>query len=182
MNKIKGIALSGAMASSLAIAMYFGSPFEGEKHAAYHDIANVWTICRGHTKNVHSGDTATKAQCEAWYRQDMTEAQAGYDAVVKKEMPANTKAAAIDFIFNLGAQSFRRSTLLKRINSGDRPGACQQFLSWRFLGPKDCAILLNKCYGLYARRKKEHDLCLNDRVYMSYDLDSNNIVMGVIGK
>ena len=46
-----------------------------------------------------------------------------------------------------------KSTLLKKLNNGDRVGACNQLLRWDKAGGK-------KLRGLTLRRQSENKLCL----------------------
>ena len=63
------------------------------------------------------------------------------------------QAAIIDFIFNLGAGKYQASTLRRKINAGDWPGAREQLLRWVFAGGK-------KLNGLVRRREAEVKLLL----------------------
>lgn len=175
----KQIALTGVLSIAALTAAYFISPFEGEKFKAYRDGGGVWTICRGHTLDVHKGDVATKAQCAAFYKEDISDAQQLFDLFVKRETPNNPKAAAISFIFNTGPQNFASSTLRKKLQAGDVVGACNEFPRWHNVAGKDCRIQVNDCYGIVIRREMEKELCLDKTNYYSYSLDAYNIFHGV---
>ena len=66
----------------------------------------------------------------------------------------------MDFVFNLGGANFCRSTLVRRLNSGDHKGACDEILRWIYVDGKDCRITASNCYGIVRRRNEEHNLCL----------------------
>ena len=59
----------------------------------------------------------------------------------------------IDFIYNAGEGNFANSTMLKKLNSGDVAGACNELKRWVYSGGQKLA-------GLVARREAERDLCL----------------------
>lgn len=66
----------------------------------------------------------------------------------------------IHLAYNIGGDAFCRSTLVKRLNSGDYPGACGEILRWRFYQGRDCALPGSGCAGLWLRRQAERDACL----------------------
>jgi lysozyme len=176
-NLVKGALAGVGLAAS--VAAIFMMPHEGEKHYAYKDSIGVWTICRGHTKDVKAGDVATQKQCDAWYVEDVKHAEAVYNKLVKVNHHHNVKAAAISFIFNLGEGNFRKSTLLKKLNAGDAVGACKQFPRWHYAGGRDCRVRSNNCYGLVERRQKEMELCLDTNNYFNNPLNAFNLPSGV---
>ncbi|WP_252358435.1 glycoside hydrolase family protein, partial [Escherichia coli] len=46
----------------------------------------------------------------------------------------------------------------KRINAGDRKGACEAIRWWIKDGGRDCRIRSNNCYGQVSRRDQESAL------------------------
>lgn len=182
LNKpLKQVVLTAGLFGAAAIAAHFIAPFEGISYKAYRDGGGIWTICRGHTKDVHEGDVATPEQCKQWYVEDINEAQDVYDQFVLRENPANVKAAAISFIFNTGRNKFIHSTLMAKLNTGKRAAICEQYLRWKYQGVADCSLPANVhiCGGLWTRRQQERALCLDDTYYASYDLNSDGAVIGV---
>ena len=65
--------------------------------------------------------------------------------------------AMISFTFNLGPGNLRSSTLLKKLNAGDRAGAADEFLKWTKAGGKTLP-------GLVKRREAERALFLTPMV------------------
>jgi hypothetical protein len=59
----------------------------------------------------------------------------------------------VSLCFNIGPGAFAGSTLVKRFNAGDEPGAADAFLMWRKAGGKVLP-------GLEARRAAERKLFL----------------------
>lgn len=53
-------------------------------------------------------------------------------------------AALVDFVFNEGPGALERSTLLKKLNSGDYNGAADQFTAWDYAGGQPNDNLLQR--------------------------------------
>jgi lysozyme len=104
--------------------------FEGCWLAAYPDTGGVWTIGYGHTHGVHAGMTCTPEQAEAWLREDIQAAADAVNRLVKISLKQSEFDALVDFVFNLGAGAFARSTMLKDINAGNLAAAALQFPLW----------------------------------------------------
>ncbi len=67
--------------------------------------------------------------------------------------------AFISLAYNIGDGAFCQSTLVRKLNAGDYPGACAEILRWRYFDGKDCALAVNRCGGLWLRRNAEYRLC-----------------------
>ncbi|WP_144380144.1 lysozyme [Shewanella algae] len=64
-------------------------------------------------------------------------------------------AAYLSFIYNVGAEAFRTSTLRKKLLAGDRVGACNELTRWVYSKGR-------KLNGLVNRRAKGRELCLSN--------------------
>lgn len=137
----------------LAIAGAMGMYYEGTRHTAYQDSVGVLTICQGHTKGVHAGDTATDKQCEAYLKSDMAEAYSYVNRCIDATVSIKTAAAFTDAAYNLGPAVVCGSTLQRKANAGDIRGACNELPRWIYAGGK-------KLKGLVKRRASERELCL----------------------
>jgi lysozyme len=137
----------------LAMAASIVAMFEGRSLVAYLDPPGIPTICYGHTGGVSIGDTATPEECEGLLAEDLKEAAVTFDKEVKIRVAEETRAALISFIYNAGSGSFKKSTLLKKLNAGDIKGACNELPKWVYAGGK-------RIQGLVNRRKAEQELCL----------------------
>ncbi|MFC4763274.1 LysM peptidoglycan-binding domain-containing protein [Dyella koreensis] len=117
---------SGFSISQNGVKMIEG--FEGYSEKAYPDPGTggaPWTIGYGHTGGVQPGQTITRAQAEAYLKQDLGWAQ---DAVRKNvHVPINQNQfdALVSLTYNLGANGY--PGLLSKLNSGDYAGAQQMF-------------------------------------------------------
>ena len=111
------------------------SDFEGEKLLAYKCPAGVWTIGFGHTgPDVKPNMLISKSDAIKYLYDDMLEADKAIDELVEVPLRENPRAALISFIFNVGRNAFRTSTLLKLINAGNFPAASSQFARWNKAG------------------------------------------------
>lgn len=121
---------------------------EGLRLEAYEDAAGVPTIGYGHTKDVRMGDRITAYWAKEMLREDIEAAE----WQVKELNVAHNEAqldALTSFVFNLGIERLKESTLLKVIREG---GSMQQirreFKRWVYAGGK-------KLKGLERRREWE---------------------------
>lgn len=129
--------------------------FEGCRLEAYQCPAGVWTIGYGHTHGVKYGDAITQSQAEAFLIEDLTQASAAVSKLVTVPLNENQHGALTSFVFNLGAGGLAKSTLLKRLNSGDYEGVPEEMNRWVFAGTK-------KLPGLVRRRAHEGRLFTKD--------------------
>lgn len=144
--------LAALAGGAIGVATYIVPVFEGREHEAYLDVGGVPTICDGDTYNVRLGDVATDAECDQRLRRQLAIADRAIDRYVKKTLRPYQRAALISFIYNVGVEAFRTSTLLKKLNSG-HPGWCFEMDRWNKVGGKVWA-------GLTKRRTAERNLCL----------------------
>ncbi len=129
-------------------------PFEGFSAEPYRDPGGVWSIGYGSTidawGNPVTADTppVTQDQALALVERDLTSALDEVNAEVIVPLNVNQQAALADFVYNVGAGNFERSTLLALLNQGDYTGAADQFVRWDYA---DGVILP----GLLRRREAE---------------------------
>ena len=91
---------------------------EGLRLHAYPDTGGVWTIGYGHTRGVYPGQSCSRGQAETWLREDLSASEATVSAAVRVDLTDDQFAALVDFVYNVGATTFRRSTLLRVLNRG----------------------------------------------------------------
>ena len=97
---------------------------EGCRLAAYQDPVGVWTIGVGHTgrasgRPVTPGMTITLAEAETLLDQDLAPFEAAVRRTVERRLA-----------FNIGVTAFAGSSVVRRLNAGDVPGAADAFLLW----------------------------------------------------
>ena len=123
--------------------------FEGLHLTPYQDCAGIWTIGYGHTGPTVSADQSiTEPEAEALLCKDLADAVACVNHAVQSDISQNQFDAMVDFCFNAGRGNFLQSTLLRKVNRGDFPGAAAQFALWIHAGGNIVA-------GLVRRRKAE---------------------------
>lgn len=104
---------------------------EGCKLYAYLDTGGVWTIGVGHTgPEVVKGLTCTMEQAMQWLKEDSEEAQEAIRQSVEGLLTQNQFNALVSFVFNVGVDAFKKSTMLKLINKGNFDGASKEFTKW----------------------------------------------------
>lgn len=129
--------------------------FEGLRLDAYQCSASVWTIGYGHTSGVKSGNRVTELEADKLLREDVANAERAVREGVNVPLNQDQYDALVSFAFNIGSGNFWRSTLIKKLNTGDYIGASEEFSRWVHGGEK-------KLPGLVRRRKKERDLFLGE--------------------
>lgn len=135
-----------------AIAMSCVATFEGLRTYAYRDPVGIPTICFGETKGVEMGDRATPEQCREMLGNRLEEFNAGISKCVMVPISDSRRAALVSFSYNVGIGAACRSSLVRRINTGD-PDACDELLRWTRAGGIELP-------GLKRRREEERRLCL----------------------
>ena len=86
--------------------------FEGCELEAYRCSANVLTIGYGHTK----GDTITKDEAEYMLQEEMIEYEGYVNDMVDVELNQSQYDSLCAWVYNLGPNNFRNSTLLTVLN------------------------------------------------------------------
>ena len=153
-NKIIGAITGGSGAIAIAAVMLGNADgLEGRRYYAYQDVVGVWTICDGHTGNdIRRGHRYTDRECDKLLQSDLQKVATAIDPLIKVRIPDTTRAALYSFTYNVGAGAFSKSTLLKKLNSGDSFGACAELELWVYAGGKQWK-------GLVTRREIEREVC-----------------------
>jgi len=130
--------------------------WEGLRTTAYKDAVGIWTIGYGHTASAgkphpKSGMKITKAQAEDILARDLRQYEQAVSEAVKVPLSDSQFAALVSFCYNVGIGAFRKSTLLKKLNSGDYNAVPGQLMKWTRAGGK-------KLQGLVNRRAAEAGL------------------------
>lgn len=123
------------------------------RYIAYRCPANVPTIYTGCTHGVHDGMIVTEAEGEAMFAKELAKFEDAVARLVKVELNQNEFDALVSFAYNCGEGALARSTILKKLNKGDRVGAAGAFKMWNKGGGR---VLR----GLVERRASEAALFL----------------------
>lgn len=129
--------------------------FESCRLKAYLCPVGIPTIGWGHTKDVNLGDTCTQEQADVWLQEDWAESIKDVQRYIKVPLQQNQLQALASFVYNLGANAFAKSTLLKKVNVQDWEGAEKEFGRWVYGTVKGVKGILP---GLVRRRLAESKL------------------------
>lgn len=156
-NKLIAAAGGGAM---LIATVFLGGKdgVEGRVYEPYKDVAGVWTVCDGHTgSDIIKGKKYTDRECDRQMWNDLKPVKQAVDSMVKVPLGEYQRAALYSFTYNVGTGAFSKSTLLKRLNTGDVDGACEELRRWIYAGGQ-------KWRGLMNRRDMERTMCLAESI------------------
>ncbi|MEI6907653.1 lysozyme, partial [Klebsiella pneumoniae] len=88
-------------------------------------------VCDGHTgTDIRRGHRYTDRECDNLPKADLRKVASAIDPLIKVRIPDPTRAALYSFTYNVGSGAFASSTLLKKLNAGDVPGACKELQRW----------------------------------------------------
>jgi GH24 family phage-related lysozyme (muramidase) len=108
---------------------------EGLRTNAYLDSVGVWTIGVGHTAACGppepcAGMTITEAEALEIFARDTDVFEDEVNRLVTVPLTQWEFDALVSFTYNVGASALAGSTLLRKLNDGDKAGACEQFMEW----------------------------------------------------
>lgn len=116
---------------------------------------DVPTIGFGTTEGVKIGDTTTPPKALARALQDVGRYEGALKLCVKVPLHQHEYDAYVSLAYNIGSRAFCGSTLVRKLNEGDYPGACREILRWdRFKG--------QPLRGLTTRREREYRQCAGE--------------------
>ena len=134
---------------------YLVAPNEGKVNATYIDPVGIATSCYGHTgPEVKLGQKFTDEQCLDQLAKDLSTHDKQMMNLVRVPLTDYQHAAFLSFTYNAGVGNFKSSTMLRKLNSKDYEGACEELSKWVYAKKK---ILP----GLVKRREAEKEMCLN---------------------
>lgn len=125
---------------------------EGCELKAYKDTGGVWTIGYGTIKvdgkPVVQNMTCSEQEASVWLTADLAWAQTAVNKSVRVKLTQNMYDALVSFVYNIGEDAFYKSTMLRKLNTGDYEGAAAEFDRWVYDNGKVIK-------GLVARRDGE---------------------------
>lgn len=134
---------------------------EGSRAKMYYDSAGLPTIGVGHLldkseltsgkiringQNIPYRDGLSNEQIAHLFDRDNDIAERAVSQLVAVSLADHEFDALVSFVFNIGVGAFRRSTLLKKLNAGDKASVPEQLARWIYAGGKPV---------LRARREQE---------------------------
>jgi lysozyme len=123
---------------------------------------DVPTIGFGSTQGVKLGDKTTPPQALARALKDVNRFEQNIKQCVRVPLHQFEYDAYVRFAYNVGSGAFCQSTLVKKLNASNYPGACKELLRCTWFQKKNCARAENAhlCGGLATRRQEEYRLCM----------------------
>lgn len=131
--------------------------FEGFRSKPYRCPAGVPTIGYGSTRYADgtpvklTDASITQAQADDIMRATLGEYENAVNRYVTVPLNQNEFDALVDFAYNAGAKNLLNSTLLRKLNAGDRAGAAKEFDRWVYANGQVLP-------GLVKRRMAERNL------------------------
>jgi len=110
--------------------------WEALRLEAYHCSAGVCTIGWGSTSYtdgspIKIGDKISEATAQTLFEYHLKKAEDGVSSALMKPVSDNEFSAMVSLCYNIGANAFRKSTLVKLLNLGeDKIAVADQFLVW----------------------------------------------------
>lgn len=119
---------------------------EGLRLQVYICAGGKATIGYGHKLKVGESfpNGITKTQAEQLFQRDISTAESVINKYVKVLLTQNQYDALVEFVFNIGSEYFRKSTILKRLNERKFDEAANEFGRWIYAGGKICEALISR--------------------------------------
>ncbi len=118
-----------------------------------YELGGLWLIGYGHLMLEGEKDTITEEEADAFLVEDLHWCEGSIERYVTIPITLNEFSAMVAFCYNVGSGKTRGSSIVKRINDEDRPGAANAFLLWNRMNGVVMQALAN-------RRARERTLFL----------------------
>jgi len=118
-----------------------------------YELGGLWLIGYGHLMLEGEDDVITEAQADAFLVEDLHWCEGSIERYVDIPVTLNEFSAMVAFCYNVGSGKTRGSSIVRRINDEDRPGAANAFLLWNRMN----GIVMQ---ALAKRRARERTLFL----------------------
>ncbi len=116
-----------------------------------------WTVGYGHKSTAAKGMSVTEKEASRLLSDDIKPIEDVIKTTVRAPLNQNEHDALVSLIFNIGEKNFRRSTVLAKLNDGDKLGAADAFERWTRARVDGKLVKLD---GLVRRRAAEKSLFL----------------------
>lgn len=131
--------------------------YEGLRMSAHYAPTEQWTVGYGHTGSARHGMSVTEGDAERLLKEDVKPIEDLIGDTVRAPLNQNEHDALVSLIFNIGEDNWRRSTVLRKLNAGDKIGAANAFELWTKAFVNNELAMLD---GLVRRRAAEKSLFL----------------------
>lgn len=131
--------------------------YEGLRMSAHYSPSERWTVGYGHTESARHGMSVTEGDAERLLRTDVGPIEQLIADTVRAPINQNEHDALVSLIFNIGEENWKNSTVLRKLNAGDKIGAANAFELWTKAYVNNELVSLD---GLVRRRAAEKSLFL----------------------
>lgn len=118
-----------------------------------YELGGLWLIGYGHLMLEGEDDVIDEATADAFLKEDLHWCEEAIERYVKVPITLNEFSAMTAFCYNVGSSKTRGSSIVKRVNKEDRPGAANSFLLWNRMN----GVVMK---ALAKRRARERTLFL----------------------
>jgi lysozyme len=118
-----------------------------------YELGGLWLIGYGHLMLEGEEDVITETQADAFLKDDLHWCEEAIERYIDVPVTLNEFSAMVAFCYNVGSGKTRGSSIVKRVNQEDRPGAANAFLLWNRMN----GIVME---ALAKRRARERTLFL----------------------
>lgn len=131
--------------------------YEGLRMSAHYAPTEEWTVGYGHTSSARHGMSVSENDADRLLRQDVGSIESVLADTVRAPLNQNEFDALTSLVFNIGEENWRRSTVLRKLNEGDKLAAARSFEIWTKARVNGELVTLD---GLVRRRAAEKSLFL----------------------
>ncbi len=122
---------------------------EGFRGTAYGDATGIWTIGFGHTAMagapvVTTGLQITRDEAEKILARDVEQFSRGVTRELVQPVNDDQFSALVSFAYNVGLENFRKSSVLKAVNTQDFDAVPRRLQLWVKAGGKVLPGLINR--------------------------------------
>lgn len=118
-----------------------------------YELGGLWLIGYGHLMLEGEKDVITEEEADAFLLADLHWCEASIERYVRVPVTLNEFSAMVAFCYNIGSGKTRASSVVKKVNKQDRPGAANGFLLWNRMN----GVVME---ALAKRRARERTLFL----------------------
>lgn len=118
-----------------------------------YELGGLWLIGYGHLMLDGEDDVIDEPTADAFLREDLHWCEEAIERYVTVPITLNEFSAMTAFCYNVGSGKTRGSSIVKRVNKEDRPGAANSFLLWNRMN----GVVMK---ALAKRRARERTLFL----------------------
>ncbi|MGV6800423.1 MAG: lysozyme [bacterium] len=131
--------------------------YEGLRMSALYTPDQEWTVGYGHKSTARHGMSVTEGDAMRLLQDDVKPISQMISENVRAPLNQNEHDALVSLVFNIGEENFKKSTVLRKLNAGDKLGAAAAFEKWTKARMNGELVELD---GLVRRRAAEKSLFL----------------------